>query len=117
MTNITKAAQQALEALESLVHNTPYDGRYSDAIIHLRAALAQQAQEPVARIDSLCVWERDGLWRAQVTMTKKLDQFTDLYAEPQAVKCLTCSGHGLIGGHMPDGSGHGEPCPDCNAPA
>jgi len=45
MTNITKAAQQALEALESLVHNTPYDGRYSDAIIHLRAALQDKAGE------------------------------------------------------------------------
>lgn len=30
--------------------------------------------------------------------------------------CPTCSGHGLVGGHIPDGSGHGEPCPDCNAP-
>jgi len=33
-----------------------------------------------------------------------------------AFDCPTCSGHGLVGGHMPDGSGHGEPCPDCNAP-
>lgn len=33
-----------------------------------------------------------------------------------AFDCPTCSGHGLIGGHMPDGSGHGEPCPACNAP-
>lgn len=34
----------------------------------------------------------------------------------QEAKCLTCNGHGLIGGHMQDGSGYGEPCPDCNAP-
>lgn len=30
------------------------------------------------------------------------------------VKCQTCNGHGLVGGHMQDGSGYGEGCPDCN---
>lgn len=35
-------------------------------------------------------------------------------AEPVQSKCLTCNGHGLIGGHMQDGSGYGEGCPDCN---
>ncbi len=65
MTNITKAAQQALEALESLVHNTPYDGRYSDAIIHLRAALQDKAGEPVAvAIDNLHNERRDGMTNA-----------------------------------------------------
>lgn len=37
-------------------------------------------------------------------------------APPVPEKCLTCNGHALIGGHLPDGSSHGEPCPDCNAP-
>lgn len=37
-------------------------------------------------------------------------------AEPaQSTTCVTCDGHGLIGGHTPDGSGHGEPCPECNS--
>ena len=31
-----------------------------------------------------------------------------------ADKCATCNGHGLVGGHMPDGSGYGEGCPECN---
>jgi len=31
-----------------------------------------------------------------------------------AAKCATCNGHGLVGGHMQDGSGYGEGCPDCN---
>lgn len=50
--DLTKAAKRALEALESLVHNKPYEGRYSDAILHLRAALQAssqpQAQQAVA---------------------------------------------------------------------
>lgn len=33
---------------------------------------------------------------------------------PAQPKCLTCNGHGLIGGHMQDGSGYAEGCPDCN---
>ena len=64
MTNITKAAKQALEALESLVHNTPYDGRYSDAIIHLRAALQDKAGEVTVAIDSLYNERRDGMTNA-----------------------------------------------------
>ena len=61
MTNITKAAKQALEALESLVHNKPYDGRYSDAIIHLRAALQDKAGDVTVAIDHLHNERRDGM--------------------------------------------------------
>lgn len=64
MTNITKAAKQALEALESLVHNKPYDGRYSDAIIHLRAALQDKAGEVTVAIDNLYNERRDGMTNA-----------------------------------------------------
>ena len=64
MTNITKAAKQALEALESLVHNKPYDGRYSDAIIHLRAALQDKAGEVTVAIDNLHNERRDGMTNA-----------------------------------------------------
>jgi len=64
MTEISKAAQQALEALESLVHNTPYDGRYSDAIIHLRAALQDTAGEVTVAIDNLYNERRDGMTNA-----------------------------------------------------
>lgn len=31
----------------------------------------------------------------------------------EAQPCLTCSGHGVIGGFL----GPGDPCPECNAPA
>ena len=64
MTNITKAAKQALEALESLVHNKPYDGRYSDAIIHLRAALQDKAGGVTVAIDNLYNERRDGMTNA-----------------------------------------------------
>lgn len=35
-------------------------------------------------------------------------------AGEREAKCQTCNGHGLVGGHMQDGSGYGEGCPDCN---
>lgn len=75
-------------------------------------------------VDSVC-------WGVILGRSKEIDTSNEdhesvdykLYTTPQPQpappvpeKCLTCSGHGLIGGHMPDGSGHGEPCPDCNAP-
>jgi len=55
MTTLREAAQQALEALEHMCHNTladkGYDGQLvQDAIDGLKGALAQQEQEPVARM-------------------------------------------------------------------
>ena len=52
MSNLRKAAQQALEALEEIADEvfSPYDNKLGDAILALRAALAQQdepVQEPV----------------------------------------------------------------------
>lgn len=35
-------------------------------------------------------------------------------AGEREAKCKACNGHGLVGGHMQDGSGYGEGCPDCN---
>ncbi len=32
---------------------------------------------------------------------------------PQGEKCGTCGDHGLVSGHMPDGSMQDDPCPDC----
>lgn len=29
--------------------------------------------------------------------------------------CRSCNDHGMIGGHLQDGSGYGEPCPECNS--
>lgn len=34
--------------------------------------------------------------------------------QPAEHRCLTCNGHGLVGGHMQDGSGFAEACPECN---
>lgn len=32
--------------------------------------------------------------------------------------CLTCGGHGMIGGLLPNGGGYdGEDCPDCSKPS
>lgn len=39
--------------------------------------------------------------------------FGEAIAAPP-VKCLTCGGHGMIGGHSSDGSWDGQFCPDCN---
>lgn len=86
---------------------------------------AQQAQEPVARLH---ITETDTYPDIEVevlngTTLQPGMSPVNIYTTPQPKpappvpeKCLTCSGHGLIGGHLPDGSGHGEPCPDCNAP-
>lgn len=38
--------QQALTALESLIHNKPFDGRFGDVVIALREELAKPEQEP-----------------------------------------------------------------------
>jgi len=48
MTTLREAAQQALEALEEIADEvfSPYDNKLGDAILALRAALAQQ-EEPV----------------------------------------------------------------------
>lgn len=56
----------------------------------VRSALAANVQpkgtadEPVARIDSPVQQQRDGLYRAEVTLTRALPQFTDLYSQAQA---------------------------------
>lgn len=53
MTTLRKAAQQALEALESLFNwqVDPERGkRCGDAVVALRAALAEPVQEPVAKV-------------------------------------------------------------------
>lgn len=47
------------------------------------------------------------------------DQFRTA-AKMMAVQpaCMTCSGHGMIGGLLPNGGGYeSDPCPDCTAPA
>jgi hypothetical protein len=52
MTTLREAAQQALEALESVQDHRPNDETNS-AIRTLRAALAEPVQEPVAYIDEI----------------------------------------------------------------
>ena len=54
MTTLREAAQQALEALEEIADEvfSPYDNKLGDAILALRAALAQQ-EEPQTLDDAL----------------------------------------------------------------
>lgn len=41
---------------------------------------------------------------------------TKMVAAP--AECRTCSGHGMVGGLLPNGGGYrADPCPDCTAPA
>lgn len=49
-------------------------------------------------------------------LTNREHSITKLYTTPPASQdpCKTCRGVGLVGGHMQDGSGYGEWCPDCN---
>jgi hypothetical protein len=72
MTTLRTAAQQALEALEEIADEvfSPYDNELGDAILALRAALAQQdepVQEPVAWLyeegaDSTLHWNKPPLY-------------------------------------------------------
>lgn len=55
MTDLHKAAQQALWALQYHVEMTWPIDRTSEAIFNLRAALAQPAPEP-----ETCTWHQDG---------------------------------------------------------
>ena len=54
MTTLRTAAQQALEALEEIADEvfSPYDNKLGDAILALRAALAQQ-EEPQTLNDAM----------------------------------------------------------------
>ena len=54
MTTLREAAQQALEALEEIADEvfSPYDNKLGDAILALRAALAQQ-EEPQTLNDAM----------------------------------------------------------------
>ena len=59
MTTITidrAVVEQALEALEEIADEvfSPYDNKLGDAILALRAALAQQAEPET------CTWQQDG---------------------------------------------------------
>jgi hypothetical protein len=80
MTTLREAAQQALEALEA----THYDVgsaekqrlQVMDAITALRAALAQQEQEPVA-------WRHKGAGHFSVTpLVSKFPEWEPLYTAP-----------------------------------
>ena len=80
MTTLREAAQQALEALE--VFATCFsDG--NEAITALRAALAQQEQEPVAWIQSnhLQQAQREP-FLCRVEPTQRLTDFVPLYTQP-----------------------------------
>jgi hypothetical protein len=99
---MTEALKQALQmALEDLTEATSFTSkksrdRQAKTLAALRTALTQAdhfpdagkmiqatASEPVARIDGPLSLGRDGLYRAEVTFTRGIPQFTDLYtAQP-----------------------------------
>jgi hypothetical protein len=82
MTTLREAAQQALEALEMLAQptktnsETPRYKAHKAAITALRAALAQQEQEPVA-------WRHKGAGHFTVTpLVSKFPEWEPLYTAP-----------------------------------
>lgn len=110
----------SLRAALETCHDTDWSLRqFKTSISHALAALAQQAPVESAGLDPLR-FIRHALKLADCLPDSEIAYTLRLYlngATPlPSGRCLTCSGHGLVGGHMPDGSGHGEPCPDCNAP-
>jgi hypothetical protein len=61
----------------------------ADLLNEAAQALAQPQREPVARIDSPVTPLDWGLFRAEITLTTRLPQFSDLYTSPPARKPLT----------------------------
>ena len=98
MTDLRTAAQQALEALEEIADDvfSPYDNKLGDAILALRAALAQQdepVQEPVAW--SFEARHIDTAWGSAVSLKhpgrehKYMRNVKPLYLAPPQRKPLT----------------------------
>ena len=78
MSDLRKAAQQALEALENDAMQRTYAGgvRIANAAIALRAALAEPEQEPVAWMD------REGDVYKELPTPNWCPPHTPLYAHP-----------------------------------
>lgn len=92
-----------------------------------RAVLALAAPAPAVPSDVLSemrefgnarMAEFMGAHHMALVLSQKINEWADKLTAaptpPAQPKCLTCNGHGLIGGHMQDGSGYAEGCPDCN---
>lgn len=115
------SVSEALEILERVsgLDDDPIEAFTAVGVLRdALAAIAQQAQPVHQFRRQLCAdWydghpdHEDGGGPYETRIP-----YTTPPAPQVPAKCLTCSGHGEIGGHMPDGSGHGEPCPACNAP-
>lgn len=60
MNALHKAVQQALDVLEEIADEvcSPYDNKLGDAILALRAALAQKQAEPLTEEE---IWNDDGI--------------------------------------------------------
>jgi hypothetical protein len=71
MSDLRQAAQQALEALEEIADEvfSAYDNELGDAILALRAALAEPEQEPVA-------------WRWKERINSDFDSWVITSSEP-----------------------------------
>jgi nitroreductase len=63
--------------------------------------------------EALQAWHARQAWKFIAIAARALEAHKAALTAP-AAKCATCNGHGLVGGFMQDGSGHGEGCPDCN---
>ncbi len=64
--------------------------------------------------------DQDPLWlsmnQARQALRAAIEKALAVQPKQELVKCLTCNGHGVVGGYAHDGSFDGMDCPDCNAP-
>ena len=88
MSDLYKAAQQALEALEEARASMQYGGVYDKAITVLRAALAQQA-EPVADAETY-LRDRYGAARGHHAWRELTEAFNAGCASAQQVEPVRC---------------------------
>jgi hypothetical protein len=71
MTTLLQAAEQALDALDSLIFNKPYDGRFADTLIALRKTVeAAKQAEPTA----WALWMPDELAPRLLFLTRQASE-------------------------------------------
>ena len=80
-------------------------------------AMFESAVSALAEIDRVLGIEDDGCNSPQQTIATLKERLQDTQVQ-QDQKCLTCNGHGLIGGFVNADNGYeAQACPDCNAKA
>jgi hypothetical protein len=96
----TQAMKLALEALEALIFNKPYNGRFGEVIAALEEALAKKEQpikEVVVNADYREMWKQQVEMNQQLTATLSAQPAKQEQGEPVAEYLgVTNSGHHLI---------------------